>query len=167
MNLIAAAAKDWGIGRDNGLLFRIPRDMKFFRETTLHKVVVMGRKTLESFPGQKPLPNRTNIVLTQNPDYSAEGVLLCRSEAELLGLLASYDPEEVFVCGGAAVYRLLLPRCRLAYITRVDAAAPADSFLPDLDRDPAWILRESSAPMTDNGYTFTFNVYENTRLQAE
>ena len=163
MHLIAAAAKDWGIGRGNGLLFRIPRDMQFFRETTLNKVVVMGRKTLESFPNQKPLPKRTNIVLTQNQDYQAEGVLLCHSEAELLRLLADYDPESVFVCGGAAIYRMLLPRCRLAYITKVDAAAPADSYLPDLDADPAWILRDTSAPIVDNGYTFTFNIYENTK----
>ncbi len=161
MNLIAAAAKDWGIGRDNGLLFRIPRDMKFFRETTMGKVIVMGRKTLESFPGCKPLPNRTNIVLTANRDYAADGVILCHSETELFKILESFDTEDVFVCGGAAVYRMLLSQCRLAYITKVDAVAPADSFLPNLDTDPAWALTKTSAPIIDNDYTFTFNTYEN------
>ncbi len=165
MNLIAAAAKDWGIGRDNGLLFRIPRDMQFFRETTAGKVVVMGRRTLESFPGRRPLPNRTNIVLTRNLDYSAEGVILCHSPEELLARTAAYPPEDVFLCGGAEIYRLFLNRCRLAYITRVNAMAPADSFLPDLDKDPAWVLREASAPVEDHGYTMTFCTYENLHMK--
>lgn len=166
MNLIAAAAKDWGIGKDNGLLFRLPQDMKFFRETTAGKVVVLGRKTLESFPNQKPLPNRTNIVLTQNPDYTAEGVILCHNEQELFLALSAYKPEDVFLCGGAAIYRLLLPYCKKAYITKVDATADAEHFLPNLDETPCWVLRESSAPILDNGYTITFTTYENTDWKA-
>lgn len=164
MNIIAAAGINWEIGRDNSLLFHIPEDMKFFRSTTLNKVVVMGRKTLESFPQKKPLPKRTNIVLSRNPDFSPEGVLVCRNVAELFLKLKEYNTEDVFVIGGEQIYRELIPFCSYAYITRVDKEADADSFLPDFDRLLGWRLADSSEALEDNGYRFSFNVYENTSV---
>ena len=99
MDLIVAAAKSWGIGKDNGLLASLPTDMKYFKEHTMGKVVVMGRKTLESLPGKKGLPKRTNIVLTTNPDYEAERCIIVNSEDELFEKLSEYDPEEVMLIG--------------------------------------------------------------------
>lgn len=160
MNLIAAVSKNWGIGKGNDLLFHIPKDMKFFRETTLGKVIVLGRKTLESFPGKKPLKNRTNIVLTRDAHYAAEDVLLCHSPAELLELLKQYDTADVFICGGEQIYNLLLPYCDTAYITKVDAAADAEKFMVNLDGQPDWELAEESEPLEDNGYQFTFCTYK-------
>lgn len=154
MNLIVATDKNWGIGKNNDLLFHIPKDMKFFRETTTGKTVIMGRKTLESFPNKKPLPNRRNIVLTRNKDYSVEG-------AEVI-----YDINELnlqsdaFVIGGSEIYHLLLPLCNTAYITKVDADGNADKFFPDLDKDENWELTEQSEPAVDNGYTITFCKYQ-------
>ena len=118
MNLIAAADENWAIGR-MGAFGSSSGDMKFFRETTKEKVVVMGRKTLESFPGKKPLKNRVNIVLTRNTDYAPEGVTLCGSVEEALELLKQYDSEDVFIIGGGTVYRAFLPYCKKAYITHI------------------------------------------------
>ena len=153
MNLIVATDKNWGIGKNNDLLFHIPKDMKFFRETTTGKTVIMGRKTLESFPNKKPLPNRRNIVLTRNRDYTIEGAEVIYDISEL------NTPNDAFVIGGSEIYKLLLPVCHTAYVTKVDADGNADKFFPDLDKDDAWELKETSEPVTDNGYTLTFCRY--------
>ena len=118
MNLIVNADKNWAIGKDNRLLVSIPQDMKFFRETTTGKVVVMGRKTLESFPGGQPLKKRTNIVLTTDPNYQAGEAVIVHSMEELLEELKKYPREDIFVIGGESIYRSLLPWCRTAYVTR-------------------------------------------------
>ena len=150
MNLIVATDKNWGIGKNNDLLFHIPKDMKFFRETTTGKTVIMGRKTLESFPNKKPLPNRRNIVLTRNKDYNVDG-------AEVIYDISELNVEaDAFVIGGSEIYKLLLPMCDTAYITKVDADGGADKFFPNLDKDEEWELIEQSEPVTDNGYTITF-----------
>ena len=114
MNIIVAADKNWGIGKDNKLLVSIPADMKFFRETTTGNVVVMGRKTLESFPGGLPLKRRTNIVLTKDVNYQVKDAVLVHSVEELLEELKKYDSENVYVIGGDSVYRQLLPYCDIA-----------------------------------------------------
>ena len=114
MNLIVAADNKWGIGRDGGLLASIPTDMKYFREHTTGKVVVMGRKTLESFPNSSPLPNRMNIVLTHDRSFDANGSTVCHNLSELASAIAGKDPDSVFVCGGEQIYRLLLPFCSKA-----------------------------------------------------
>ena len=111
MDIIVAVDADWGIGKDGDLLQRISADMKYFREKTTGNVLVMGRKTLESFPNKKPLPNRVNIVLTKNKDYQAEGVVLCHDLAELPAVLENYAGKQVFVAGGGTVYAQLLPQC--------------------------------------------------------
>ena len=110
MKLIVCVDRNYGIGRDNSLLVRIPEDMKYFRAATLNKVVVMGRKTLESFPNGLPLSNRVNIVLTTNPDYSKKDAIIAHSMDELDEILKDYDDDEVFVIGGESVYRALLDR---------------------------------------------------------
>ena len=158
MNLIVAVSKEWGIGKDNGLLFSIPTDMKFFRDTTKGHTVVMGRKTLESFPGGKPLPKRTNIVLSRQLEQG-EGYTVVGGVDELLSLLNTIE-DDVYVIGGESVYRLLLPYTNTAYITKVDASAEADSFMVNLDSDDEWVLAEQSDEITENGVSFRFCTYK-------
>lgn len=162
MKLIAHADKNWGIGSNNGLMFKIPKDMKFFRETTTDGVVIMGRRTLESFPGAKPLPKRVNIVISHNKSLEIDGAVVVNSAAEAAAEAGKYPDREVFVIGGAAVYELMLPYCDTALVTKVAAEGKADAFLHDFDADPAWELTEQSAEVEDNGYTLNFCTY--TRL---
>ena len=165
MNLIVAVSKNWGIGKNGDLLFSIPEDMKFFRETTMNKVVIMGRKTLESFPNKKPLPKRTNIVLTRNKDYNPEGVIICHTPVEVLNEVKKYQADDCFIVGGEEIYRLFIPFCKYAYITRVDSDADADSFLPDFEKLIDWELKERSPEILDNGHRIAFEVYENKNVK--
>lgn len=158
MKLIVAVSKNWGIGRDNNLLFNIPSDMKFFRESTLNKAVIMGRKTLDSFPGGKPLKNRVNIVLTKDKSFSREGVIVCHTKEEALEILKNYD--DVFVIGGEAIYNMFLDYCDTALVTRVDTFADADKFFKNLDEDDKWKLVYTSEAIEENGHTFRFSRYE-------
>lgn len=158
MQLIAAVSENWGIGKDNALLFRIPQDMKFFREMTTGKVVVMGRKNLESFPGGKPLKNRTNIVLSKNPEFKCDGAEVCSSVEEVLKL--PYDDEDIFVIGGETVYQQMLEYCDICYITKVYDTVPADKFMVNLDEADDWRLTEESEEIQDNGHTIQFCRYE-------
>lgn len=159
MRAIFHADREWGIGKGNDLMFRLPLDMKFFRETTAGKVVVMGLNTLRSFPGGKPLKGRTNIVLC--PDDVEEDVITVHSLDELLAQVKQYPADDVFIIGGASVYRLLIPYCTQVLVTRVDAVGGADTFVPDLDADGNFELVQKSAPVSDNGYTIFFCTYEN------
>lgn len=159
MNLIFSADRSWGIGRDNRLLFRAKGDMAFFRETTTGKVVVMGRKTLESLPGSKPLPNRENIVLTRNSGFASEGVAVCTSLPALFARLSGYKDEDVFIIGGQEVYHQLMPYCKRALVTKFDAMAEADSFVPDFDQAPGWQLTEQSPVQTQDALSYTFCTY--------
>lgn len=159
MKLIVAVSENWGIGNENKLLFSIPQDMKFFRETTKDSVVIMGKNTLESFPGKKPLKNRVNIVLTSRVDYEAEGAVICHSIQEAVENSKLYD-KEVFVIGGETVYREFLPFCDTAYVTKVYADAKADTFFPNLDERSEWALSEKSETYEDNGYEFEFCTYK-------
>jgi len=160
LNVILSATDDWGIGFENRLLFRVPEDMRRFRALTVGKVVVMGRKTFLSLPNQKPLADRENIVLSRDPDFAPDGVTVARSTDELFRLLESRDTDDVFVIGGAAVYRELLPFCGIAYVTRFYAKKEADSFFPCLDGDESWQLVERSDLREHEGLTFTFDRYE-------
>lgn len=159
MKAILSADRNWGIGCQNKLLISIPSDMKFFRETTTGHTVVMGRKTLESFPGGQPLKNRRNIVLTRNPGYSVKGAEVVRSAEELLKLLEGSPLEDVYVIGGGEVYRLLLPYCDTVYVTKIDFAYQADTFFPNLDESPEWELAEESEEQTCFDIEFTFRTY--------
>ena len=162
MHLIAAADKNWAIGRNNELLVRISEDMKYFRELTTGNVVVMGRKTLESFPGGKPLPDRVNIVLTRQEDYDGRGAVVAHGLDELRRELDKYDPSGVFVIGGGSVYRMLLPYCEDAYITRLDYAYEADTWMPDLDKEEGWALARTGEERTCFDLIYHFNLYKNT-----
>ena len=159
MNVIVAVDKNWAIGKDNKLLANIPEDMKFFRETTTGGVVVMGRKTLESFPNGKPLPKRTNIVLTNNQDYKVEGAIIVHSVDEALEK-AKAAGGEIYVIGGENVYRQFLPLCDEALITRIDHSYEADAFFPNLDEDPEWELVDESDEETCFDITFTYCTYK-------
>ncbi|HJC49364.1 MAG TPA: dihydrofolate reductase [Candidatus Anaerostipes avistercoris] len=160
MNLIVNADKNWGIGKNNELLVQIPNDMKMFRSTTIGNVVVMGRKTLESFPNGKPLPKRTNIVLTKNKNYAAKGAIVVHSKEELLEELKKYPEEDIFVIGGESIYRMLLPYCTTAYVTRTDYAYDADTYFPNLDELPEWKLVEESEEETYFDIEYRFTKYE-------
>ena len=159
MKAIAAVDRNWAIGYRDRLLVSIPEDMKFFRETTKGHVVVMGRKTLESFPGGNPLKNRVNIVFTGSPDYEKEGAEIVHGTEELMEVLKQYPGQDVFVIGGGSIYRMLLPLCDTAYITKIDHAYPADTFFPDLDADPQWEEARSSEWFTHEDLRYAFVVY--------
>ena len=160
MNLIAAVDKNWAIGRNNKLLVSIPDDMKFFRETTTGKVVVMGRKTLESFPGKKPLKNRVNIVLTGDHSYQADGAVIVHDMEELHEELKKYPSEDIYVIGGESIYKQLLDECDVAHITKIDFAYEADAWFPNLEEDPAWVLTGESEEKTYFDLEFRFCRYE-------
>lgn len=162
MNLIVNVDKNWAIGLGSKLLVRIPQDMKYFRSMTTGHVVVMGRKTLESFPESKPLPNRVNIVLTRDQGYQAPGALVVHSMEELKEELEKYPGEEIFVIGGGQIYRELLPLCDKAYVTKVDRAFDADVYFPDLDQDPQWKMTKVSEEQTYFDLEYVFAVYERT-----
>ena len=164
MIAILHADKKWGIGKKNDLMFRLPLDMKFFRETTSGKVVCMGYNTLLSFPGGKPLKNRTNVVLCEE-GISPEGCVAVHSVKELLETVEKYPPDDVFVIGGGSVYRTMLPYCDKVYLTKVDADGGAEVFFPNLDEDENFVLKSESEPVVDNEYTIRFTVYENTAVK--
>ena len=159
MKAILSADRNWGIGYQNKLLVSIPSDMRFFREMTEGKVIVMGRKTLESFPNGLPLKKRINIVLTHDRSYQVKDAVIVHDKEELLEELKKYREDDVFVVGGGSVYELLLPYCDTAYVTRIDMAYQADTFFPDLDQDPEWELTEESDEQTCLDIEFTFTVY--------
>ena len=181
MNLIVAVDENWAIGRNGDLLVHMKEDMKFFRATTKDHVVLMGRKTLDSFPGGNPLKNRTNIVLTANPAFEREGVTVVHSIEEMLEsqvnlqlwvkvkkdwrdsdyLLKKYPAEELYVIGGGHVYKELLPYCTKAYITHVHKAFDdADTWFPNLAADKEWKLTETGATFSQDDFTYTFTTYE-------
>lgn len=160
MNLIVAVDKNWAIGLKNKLLVSIPEDMKFFRTETAGKVVVMGRKTLESFPNGMPLKNRTNIVLTSNPSYEARGALVLHSVEEVLNEVQKYPSEEVYIIGGESIYRQFLPWCSVAHVTKIDYAYEADTYFPNLDELPEWKVTARSGEKTYYDLEFEFLKYE-------
>ncbi len=160
MNLIAAVDKNWAIGRNNKLLVSIPDDMKFFREMTTGKVVVMGRKTLESFPNKKPLKNRVNIVLTGDREYSKEGAVIVHDLDELHEELKKYPSEDIYVIGGESIYRQLVDECDTAHITKINYAYDADAYFPNLDEKPEWRITADSEEQTYFDLEYFFLKYE-------
>lgn len=159
MNIIASADQNWAIGKDNQLLIRIPDDMKRFRQMTTGHVVVMGRKTLESFPNQAPLKDRVNIVMTTNPSYQPKGVVIVHSVEELKEELKKYNTQDVYVIGGDSIYRQLLDLCDTAYITKIDYAYGADAYLPNLEERDDWKLCEESEEQTYFDVIYSYQTY--------
>lgn len=160
MNLIVAVDKNWAIGKENKLLVSIPQDMKFFRETTIGKVVVMGRKTLESFPGGQPLKQRTNIVLTTDRNYSVKDAVVVHTIDELLEEVKKYNDEDIYVIGGESIYRQLLPYCTLAHVTKINHAYEADTYFPNLDEKDEWVVTGVSDEQTYFNLEYEFVRYE-------
>ena len=160
MNLIVAVDKNWAIGLKNKLLVSIPADMKFFRETTMGKVVVMGRKTLESFPGGQPLKKRTNIVLTRDKNYKVKDAVVVHTLEALLEELAQYEEEDIYVIGGESIYRLMLPYCKLAHVTKINHEYEADTYFPNLDELEDWEITGVSDEQTYFDLEYEFVRYE-------
>lgn len=160
MKLIVAVDKNWGIGNNNKLLVSIPSDMKFFRQETSGKVVVMGRKTLESFPNGMPLKNRTNIVLTSDRSYQVKDAVIVHDIPELLEELKKYPDDQIYVLGGGKVYEELLPYCNLAHVTKIDFAFEADTYFPNLDADEEWEITATSEEQTYFDLEYAFVKYE-------
>lgn len=159
MKTIVNVDNNWGIGLGDSLINHIPADMKFFKEKTTGNVVVMGKSTFLTFPGQKALPNRVNIVLTTDKTWSAPDVIACHSIEELFEQLKRYDTNTVFVIGGSTVYEQLLPYCDTAYVTKVDNEKPADKFFPNLEESSEWKMVCESENMEHNGVNFKFTTY--------
>lgn len=156
MNLIAAVDQNWAIGKNGDQLCYIPADLKRFQALTTGHAVILGRKTLATFPGGRPLKNRRNLVLSRNPDFAPEGAEVFR---DLDSLLAA-APADAFVIGGESVYRALLAHCDRAYITKIHRAWPADAHFPDLDADPAWAVTQEGEALEQDGLTFRYVTYE-------
>lgn len=160
MNMIVAADRNWGIGKNNSLLVQIPRDQKMFREMTTGKVVVMGRKTLESLPQKQPLANRTNIVLSENPKFKVKGAIVVHSMDELMEELKKYDDDDIYIVGGESVYRQLLPYCNTAHVTKIDYTYEADAHFPNLDELQEWHITADSEEQTYFDLEYVFLKYE-------
>ena len=160
---IVHADKEWGIGKGNGMMFSLPNDMKFFRETTMNHVVVMGGNTLRSFPNAKPLKNRVNIVLSRG--QVRDDCVIVRSYEELFKAMKDHENEEIYVIGGGEVYRELLPYCEEVLVTKVDAVGGAEVFFPNLDENPDFQCVDEGEPVDDNGLTIRFTRYKNLKAR--
>ena len=160
MNLIAAVDRNWAIGNKGQLLVRIPNDHKMFRQETMDKVIVYGRKTLETFPLSQPLDRRVNIILSKNPDLRVRHAQVVHSVEELLEVCRAYDSNDIYIIGGASVYSQLLPYCDTAHIPKIDYAYEADAFFPNLDEDPEWEITADSDEMTYFYIAYQFVKYE-------
>ncbi len=163
MKAIVAVDKKWGIGKKNDLLFSLPADMKYFREKTSGKVVVMGSNTLKSFPNGKPLKNRTNIVLFPGGEQRDDCIIV-QSLDELRVELKKYNPDDIFIIGGAMFYKTMLPYCSEVLVTKVDADGEAEVFYENLDKLENWSCISSEEPIETNGLNIRFTVYKNSNI---
>ncbi|MBR6097434.1 dihydrofolate reductase [Candidatus Saccharibacteria bacterium] len=161
MNIIVAVDQNWAIGKNGQLLFHISEDLKRFRTLTTGHCVVYGRKTLETFPEGKPLPNRDNVVITSNPDYQVDA-MVAHNFDELRRIVHDYPTTEVDIIGGASIYEQLLPYCDTAYVTKIDAdTKEADAFFPNLDIDPHWELIDEGPIQQSDEHQYRFVTYHN------
>lgn len=161
MRAIVNVTPQWGIGLENSLLVRIHADMRRFRALTKNNTVIVGRKTLETFPNGMPLKNRENIVLTRSTDFHAEGAIVCSDLISLKKLLEDRDPDTVFVCGGESVYRLLLPYCSEALVTLTYQSITADRFFPNLNLLPSWRIEDVGEKQWEDDVAFRYLTYQN------
>ncbi len=160
MTIIVAADENWAIGNKDDLLVRIKEDHRNFKALTKGNVVILGRKTLCTFPGGMPLKERTNIIMSRDPEYKVEGAVVAHSVEELLEIVKQYDDDKVFVIGGGTIYDQLLPYCNKAVVTRLDHAYEADTYFHDLDADDEWEITNTSDEMTSFDLTYHFVTYE-------
>lgn len=160
MHLIVAVDKNWAIGYKNKLLVSIPADMRFFRDETQGKVVIMGKKTLESFPSGQPLKNRVNIVITRKTDLKVKDAIVVHSTEEALEEAKKYKSEDIYIIGGASIYQQMLPYCDVAHITKIDYEYMADTYFPNLDEMEDWFVAEESEEQTYYDLAYMFCRYE-------
>ncbi|MBP9996478.1 MAG: dihydrofolate reductase [Lachnospiraceae bacterium] len=160
MNAIVAVDSNWAIGNKGQLLISIPADHKMFREETTGKVVVLGRKTIETFPGARPLPKRTNIILSTQKDYHVEGAIVVHSVDELLEQLKAYDSKDVYIIGGDSIYKQMLPYVDTVHVTKIDREYEADAFFPNLDEMKDWEITAESDEQVYFDTTYAFVKYE-------
>ncbi len=165
MKAMVAVDKNLGIGYKGGLLERIPEDIKFFKQSTIGKVVIMGRATFLSLPGQEPLKDRINIVLCADKQFSDKEIIVCSSLNELFSEIMKYPSDEVFVIGGEVVFSELLPYCSEAYVTKIENTYPADRYFPNLDNDERWELVYNGESQIYNNIQYRFTTYVNDRVQ--
>lgn len=158
---VVAVDKNWGIGNEGNLLFHISEDLKNFRRLTKGKTVILGRKTLATFPKGAPLKNRRNIILSRDESYTVEGAEVARSVEEVTELLKNEDTDNVVVIGGESIYKQMLHLCDMAVVTKIDSSAEkSDKFFPNLDEDENWYLAEESEVKEENGIKFKFCTYK-------
>lgn len=167
MNMIVAVDNNWAIGSKGGLLVRIPNDHKKFRQETTNKVVVLGRKTLETYPQGMPLQNRTNIILSKNTDYRVKDAIVVHSKEELLEELSKYQDDEIYIIGGESVYRMMLPYCDTAHVTKIDHTYEADAYFPNLDEMDEWEITNDSEEQTYFDIAYQFVKYERKTQKGE
>ena len=158
IRVIVAVDKNWAIGKDGQLLTSIPDDQRFFRQTTTNQVVIMGRKTLESLPGGKPLPNRTTVILTRNEDYQDPGVVVAHSVEEALDVAKGRNAD-IYIAGGSEIYAQMLEYCDEAYVTYIDYAYQADTYFPNLDKMAEWVLVAESEEQTHFDIVYYYRQY--------
>lgn len=160
MNAIVAVDSNWAIGNKGQLLISIPADHKMFRQETMGKVVVLGRKTIETFPNAAPLQGRTNIILSTNQSYKVNGATVVHSVEELLEELKKYDTKDVYIIGGDSVYKQMIEYCDTVHVTKIDRAYEADAFFPNLDADDRWRITAESEEQVYFDTTYSFVKYE-------
>jgi len=160
MNIIVTADERWAIGNHDKLLVQIPKNQKLFLEETAGKVVVVGRKALQTFPQGMPIQGRTTIVLSENRDFQVKGAVVVHSVEALLKELKKYQDEDIYVCGGESVYAQLLPYCNVVHVTKVDHIYAADKFFPNLDQDAEWQITAESDEQTYFDIAYEFLQYE-------
>ena len=161
MNAIVMTDKNWGIGKNGGLLTHIPEDMKFFKEKTIGNIVVMGRKTFESLPNHQPLHHRLNIIISANHEYKGDNVITLKSIDELLDYIYFHHRKDVYVMGGGSIYKELLKYCDSCYITKVDHEYDADTFFPNIDEMKNWKCESKSDDFIYDGLRYAFYTYKN------
>ncbi|MDD6070644.1 MAG: dihydrofolate reductase [Clostridiales bacterium] len=161
MQLIVAVDNNWAIGNKNNLLVSIPEDHKFFRQTTMGHVVVLGRKTLAGFPNGLPLKGRTNIIVTHDPEFEAKDAIVVHSKEELLSKLAEYDSDDVFIIGGESIYNMMYEYCDTAHVTKINYSYQADKYFPNLDEMENWVITGDSDEQTYFDLEYYFYRYEN------
>jgi len=164
MKAIVAVDLNWGIGYKGNLLERIPEDMKFFKQTTTGKVIVMGRETFESLPEKEPLKDRINIVLSTSMQFSDKSIIICRSLNELFNELEKFPTDDIFVIGGEKVYTQLLPYCTEAFVTKIENIYRADKYFINLDEDETWKLINTDEAKSYNGVRYSFVKYINSSV---
>ena len=163
MNIIVAVDKNWGIGNKGDLLVSIPQDKRFFQEMTMGGVVLGGRKTMEGLPGGTTLKGRTNIILTRKKNYKYSDAVIVHSVQEALEELKKYPQDRIYIIGGEQVYRQFLPYCDRAYVTKIDYAYEADTFFPNLDQEPGWVMTHDSEEQTYYDLEYYFTQYRQER----